>query len=73
MQYIKNNYEEFITCAGIEIEPGMYSGCQWLEDCPVCHGTGRVECCPRCGDSQIIISNGNMACLGCDFDIRIIK
>lgn len=26
------------SCPGIEIEPGTFSGCSGLEDCPICKG-----------------------------------
>jgi DnaJ-class molecular chaperone len=38
-------------CPGIEIEPGIYSGCKPFK-CPQCQGSGRINWwraeCPRC-------------------------
>ena len=73
MEYIKNKYEEYVTCSGIEIEPGSFSGCDTARgsDCPVCYGGDRIIYCPRCGENRIVISNGAIACLSCGFDVDL--
>ena len=42
--------EVVYKCPGIEIEPGVFSGCTSLPDCPVCEGTGILFRCPVCGE-----------------------
>jgi len=62
---------QFVGCAGIEVELGMFSGCSGGDDCPVCQGTGRVINCPRCSEPTIVISNGSIGCLSCGMDYEL--
>lgn len=54
-------------CPGIELEPGVYSGCHdlrcyicagsgivgwWRDQCGRCHGRGWVNDCPVCDDGR---------------------
>lgn len=50
-----------VECSGIEVTPGVYSGCDTkggtLKDCPTCHGVGKVYPllvkCPKCKGAGI--------------------
>ena len=71
MEYIKTKYEEYVTCSGIEVEPGSFSGCDTARgnDCPVCYG-GLLS---TLRENRIVISNGVIACLSCDFGVGLKK